>query len=75
MLKASIAILIAATTPALAANTVVFRHEVKFQDQTFICGEIKSRGKFRDLFTQFLRRNTFRSLNRSRATPWPRVGR
>ena len=47
MLKASIAILIAATTPALAANTVVFRHEVRFQDQTFICGEIKAGAKFR----------------------------
>jgi hypothetical protein len=48
MLKASIAILIATTTSsALAANTVVFRHEVRFQDQTFICGEIRDRGKIR----------------------------
>ena len=47
MLKASIAILIATTIPALAANNVVFRHEVRFQDQTFICGEINDRGKIR----------------------------
>ena len=47
MLRASIAILIATTISALAANNVVFRHEVRFQDQTFICGEIKERGKTR----------------------------
>ena len=47
MVKTSIAILIATTTSALAANTVVFRHEVRFQGQTFICGEIKDRGKIR----------------------------
>jgi hypothetical protein len=45
MLKASIAILIATTTSLPAANTVVFKHEVRFQDQTFICGEIEDRGK------------------------------
>jgi hypothetical protein len=47
MLKVSIAILIATTTSALAANTVVFRHEVRFQDQIFICGEVQDRGKIR----------------------------
>jgi hypothetical protein len=47
MLKASIALAIATTTSASAANNVVFRREVRFQDQTFICGEIKVRGKVR----------------------------
>ncbi len=47
MLKTSVAILIATTAPTLAADKVVSRHEVRFQDQTFICGEIKDRGKIR----------------------------
>ena len=47
MLRTSIAILVATTIPALAADKVVSRHEVRFQDQTFICGEIKDQGKIR----------------------------
>ena len=36
MLKTSVGILIATTAPALAADKVISRHEVRFQDQTFI---------------------------------------
>ncbi len=47
MLKSSIAIVIATTIPAMAAGSVVSKHEVRYQDQTFICGKIEDRGKVR----------------------------
>ncbi len=47
MFKSSIAILIAATIPAMAASNVVSRHEVRYEDQTFICGKIEHRGAVR----------------------------
>ncbi len=46
MRKLALAILIA-TTPAVAANDVVSRHEVQFQGETFICGQINVGGKIR----------------------------
>ncbi len=47
MLKSSISIVIAMTIPAMAAGNVVSKHEVRFEDQTFICGKIEDRGKVR----------------------------
>ncbi len=47
MLRTSVAMLIATTVPALAADKVVSSHEVRFQDQAFICGEVNDRGKIR----------------------------
>ena len=43
----SIAMVIATTIPAVAADNIVSRHEVRFEDQTFICGKIEDRGKVR----------------------------
>jgi hypothetical protein len=47
VLKSSLAILIATITPALAANNAWTRHEVRFEDQTFVCGSIREGGKIR----------------------------
>ncbi len=47
MLKSSLAILIATAAPALAANHGVANHEVRFEDQTFVCGSINDGGKIR----------------------------
>ena len=46
MLKISAAILLFAT-PALGADKVISSHEVKYQDQTFICGEVQDQGRIR----------------------------
>lgn len=47
MLKSSLAILIATLTPASAANNALTRHEVHYEDQTFICGSMRQGGKIR----------------------------
>ncbi len=47
MLKTSVAILVATTISTYAADKVVSRHEVRYQDQIFICGEIEDQGKIR----------------------------
>ncbi len=44
MFKSSIAILIAVTIPAMASSNVISKHEVRFKDQTFICGKIEEQG-------------------------------
>ncbi len=44
MLKQALAVLLAATTPALAGN-VVRSHEVRFDQIAFVCGEMRSGGK------------------------------
>ena len=41
MLKHSLAILIATAVPAMAADDVLSSHEVRFEQETFICGKIK----------------------------------
>ena len=41
MLKHSLAILIATAVPAMAADNVVASHVVQFEQETFICGQIK----------------------------------
>lgn len=47
MFKSSVAFVIAMTIPAMAADNVVSKHEVRFEDQTFICGKIEDGGKVR----------------------------
>ncbi len=49
MLKTSVALtlMLATTIPAFAADKVVSRHEVRYQDQIFICGEVKDKGRIR----------------------------
>jgi hypothetical protein len=47
MIKHVLAILIAATFPAMAAENVASRHEVRFEGETFDCGQIKDAGKVR----------------------------
>jgi hypothetical protein len=44
MLKHALAVLIATSAPALAADTVVSSHEVRFDGIAFTCGEMKSGG-------------------------------
>ncbi len=41
MLKQSLAILIATTIPAMAASKILSVREVRFEHETFTCGEIK----------------------------------
>ena len=41
MLKHSLAILIATAVPAMAADDVLSSHEVRFEQETFICGQVK----------------------------------
>ena len=45
--KHSLAILIATTIPAMAANNVLSSHEVRFEGDTFICGKMMDSGKVR----------------------------
>ncbi len=45
MLKHSLAILALTTLPAMAADTVVSSHEVRFDQVAFTCGEINQGGK------------------------------
>ncbi len=47
MFKYSLAILIATAIPAMAANNVLSSHEVRFEGDTFICGEMIDSGKVR----------------------------
>lgn len=47
MLKSSLALLIATAAPALAADHGAAKHEVRFEDQTFICGSVSEGGKIR----------------------------
>ncbi len=47
MLKTSVALLIATTISTFAADRILSRHEVRYEDQAFICGEIQDRGKVR----------------------------
>jgi len=42
MLKTSLAILIATAVPALAADNVLSSHVVSFEQESFICGEMKA---------------------------------
>ena len=41
MLKHSLAILIATAVPAMAADNVVSSHVVRFEQETFVCGQVK----------------------------------
>ena len=41
MLKHSLAILIATAVPAMASDNVVASHVVQFEQETFICGQVK----------------------------------
>ena len=41
MLKQTLAILLATTIPAMAASKILSVHEVRFEQETFICGKIK----------------------------------
>ena len=41
MLKYALAILVATTIPTLAGSRVLSLHEVRFEQETFICGKIK----------------------------------
>jgi hypothetical protein len=45
MLKHALAVLLATSAPALAADTVVSSHEVRFDQIAFTCGEMKRGGK------------------------------
>ena len=47
MLKHSLAILIATAVPAMAADNVLSSHEVRFEQETFICGQINDLGTIR----------------------------
>jgi hypothetical protein len=47
MLKHSLAILIATAVPATAADNVLSSHEVRFEQEDFICGKINDSGKVR----------------------------
>ena len=47
MLKHSLAILIATAVPAMAADTVLSSHVVRFEQESFICGQINHSGKVR----------------------------
>ncbi len=47
MLKYPLAILIATAVPAMAADNVVSSHVVRFEKESFICGQIKDAGKVR----------------------------
>ena len=47
MLKHSLAILIATAVPAMAADNVLSSHEVRFEQESFICGQINDSGKVR----------------------------
>ena len=47
MFKHSLAILIATTIPAMAANNVLSSHEVRLEGDTFICGKMMDSGKVR----------------------------
>ena len=44
MLQHSLAILIATTVPAMAADNVLSSHEVRFEQESFICGQINDFG-------------------------------
>ena len=44
MLKHSLVILIATAVPAMAADTVLSSHVVRFEQQSFICGQISDSG-------------------------------
>ncbi|MFZ1109057.1 MAG: hypothetical protein WAN43_12035 [Rhodomicrobium sp.] len=45
MIKHGLAILIATTFPAMAAENVASRHQVRFEGETFDCGTIERAGK------------------------------
>ncbi len=45
MLKHSLAILALTTIPAMAADSIVSSHEVRFDQVAFTCGEINQGGK------------------------------
>ena len=47
MLKHTLAILIATAVPAMAADNVLASHEVRFDQQSFICGQIGDSGTVR----------------------------
>ena len=47
MFKHSLAILIATTIPAMAANNVLSSHELRFEQETFVCGTMEDSGKVR----------------------------
>ncbi len=47
MLKYSLALLIAAAAPSAAADRVVASHQVSFEKESFICGEVEQAGKLR----------------------------
>jgi hypothetical protein len=45
MLKQALAVLMVAATPALAAEKAAGSHEVRFDQISFVCGEMTSGGK------------------------------
>ncbi len=47
MLKHSLAIVIATAVPAMAADNILSSHEVRFEQESFICGQINDSGKVR----------------------------
>jgi hypothetical protein len=47
MLKHSLAILIATAVPAMAADNVVSSHVVRFEQESFVCGQINKSGTVR----------------------------
>jgi hypothetical protein len=47
MLKYSLAVLIATAVPAAAASTILSPHEVRFEEETFLCGAVEQAGKIR----------------------------
>ena len=73
MLKTSVAILIA-TALTLAADKVVSRHEVRFQDHTFICGEIKNLGKIRQFIHSIPEAKYIPEFEPQADDPSPKVG-
>ena len=47
MLKYALAILVATTIPTLAGSRILSLHEVRFEQETFICGQINDSGTVR----------------------------
>ena len=47
MLKHSLAILMATAIPAMAADKILSSHEVRFEQESFVCGQINKSGKVR----------------------------
>ncbi len=47
MIKLPLALLIATAVPAMAANNVISSHEVRFEQENFICGTVNESGTVR----------------------------